>query len=83
MSTVDKVLAFVAGLLAELGWEPEEGLHAELSLLKSGVCDSYSILTLAVWIEEEIGREIELSELNFEELWDTPALIAGFIEKNR
>ena len=63
--------------------EPSEGVHADLSLLESGLLDSQSTLLLAVWIEAQIGRDIDLDDLDLATVWDTPALIAGFIERAR
>ena len=83
MSVTEKVLAFVKEIVEEIDEDSEVSVHSELSLLKSGLFDSNSVLTLAVWIEEETGRDIELSELDLPELWDTPALIVAFIENNR
>lgn len=83
MNTEEKVLETVAEILREIEKEPDGGLRRDTSLLDSGLLDSHSILTLALWIEEQIGSEIDLSELDLVELWDTPARIAGFIERSR
>lgn len=83
MSIEEQVLGVVGEILREIEKQPADGLHRDLSLLDSGLFDSHSVLTLALWIEEQIGREIELSELDLVDVWDTPARIVDFIERNR
>jgi acyl carrier protein len=82
-ATETKVLAYLDELFRELERTAPEGIDRNASLLKSGLLDSHSTLLLAIWIEDEIGRELELSELDLAEAWDTPALIADFIDRSR
>lgn len=44
--------------------------------------DSNSTLSLALWIEEQAGSEVDLSEVDFIEAWDTPQQIVAFIEEH-
>lgn len=83
MSTEERVLAFVAAMLRDVERTPADGVHRELSLLASGLLDSHGTLELAAWIEEEIGGEVDLTTLDLAAAWDTPALIAAFIERQR
>jgi acyl carrier protein len=79
------VIAFVRNVLREIEKEDAvpEGVGPQTSLLRSGLLDSHSTLWLASWIEEQIGREIDLGDLELGELWDTPAMIADYIERSR
>ena len=80
MSIQDRLVAFVVQKLHDAEKELPGELGADTSLIKSGLVDSLTLLHLAAWIEEEMRDEIDLSEVDFQEEWDTVALITRFIE---
>ena len=73
-------MIFVHGLLEAAGNNVTE-LDGNTSLLASDLLDSNSVLELAVWIEEEVGSDLDLQSINFAEEWDTIDAILDFIER--
>ena len=58
-------------------------LKDDTSLIKSGLFDSLALFNLAAWIEQEIGRHVDLTTFDLPKEWDTIADIINFIEKHR
>ncbi|NEP08980.1 MAG: acyl carrier protein [Symploca sp. SIO2C1] len=79
MSLDERLVAF----LEELDWEENCELKADTSLIKSGLLDSLNLFKLAAWIQEEISSQIDLTEFNLVEEWDTITDILKFIEKHQ
>jgi acyl carrier protein len=50
------------------------------SLIRSGLVDSTRLLELALFVEQEIGRPLDLSTVDLEREWDTVGAILRFIE---
>ena len=75
----ERLLAF----LEELDLEERCEFREDTSLIKSGVLDSLNLFKLATWIEAEIDHQIDLTEFNLLEEWDTIADILKFIEEHR
>lgn len=78
-SLYERLIAFLEGLDVELKVE----LTEETSLITSGLFDSMALFQLAIWIEQELGVPLDLTELNLVEEWNTIADILNFIEKHR
>ena len=53
------------------------------SLIRSGLVDSLGLLTIAVFIEREIGRAVDITSFDLVRRWDTIADILSFIEQLR
>ena len=53
-----------------------------VSLVRSGLVDSLGLLTIATFVEEEIGRPVDGIEFDPEREWDTIAAILKFIQAN-
>ena len=79
MSLQERLVAF----LEELDLEESCEFKEDTSLIKSGVLDSLNLFKLATWIEAEIDNQIDLTEFNLLEEWDTIADILNFIELHR
>ena len=53
------------------------------SLIRSGLVDSMRLLEVALFIEREIGRRVDLSSIDPERDWDTMGAILQFIDEVR
>jgi acyl carrier protein len=66
-----------------LGLTLDEEPNAETLLVGSGLLDSLGLLQLATWIQEEIGRPIELEMFDLYEEWRTVGSVLDFIRTHR
>jgi acyl carrier protein len=57
-------------------------LTAEQPLLSSGIVDSFSLVDLAMYVEDTFGVHLDDSELN-KETFDTLGQLAALIEARR
>ena len=55
----------------------------DVSLIESGALDSLGLFRLSEWIEERIGRPVNLATFELATEWDTPARIVRFIDTTR
>jgi acyl carrier protein len=53
------------------------------SLIRSGLIDSQGLLNMALFVEREIGRPMDLTAIDLVSEWDTIADIIRFIEARR
>ena len=83
MASRERLQSFIQELLELAGNGSVSELEPGTSLLVSGLLDSNSVLELAVWIEEEVGHELDLEGIGFREEWDSIDAILAFIERNR
>lgn len=58
-------------------------LRDDTSLIKSGKLDSLSLFNMALFIEHEVGRKIDITRYDLAKEWDTLADIVNFIVKLR
>lgn len=70
---------FLASLDLELPSPPSP----ETPLLASGVLDSLALFRLALWIEEETGRELRPGEFDMREEWESVGSLLAFLERHR
>lgn len=79
MATVGRVLARLR--------QTETGSTAPLepgtALISSGRLDSLALFELSLWIEAELGAPIDFTVLDIAMAWETPALIADFIDAHK
>lgn len=73
----------IESLLYAAGVRIEGGLQNSSSLIRSGLLDSLALLNLALWIQEEVGPEIDLTAFDLAKEWDTLSDIEEFIERHR
>lgn len=64
--------------------QPSKSIHPDEALLSSGLIDSFSLVDLAMIVEDAFGVRIDDTELNAQ-TFDTLEQLAGLIEarKNR
>ena len=53
------------------------------SLIQAGLVDSHGLVEIALFIEREIGRQLDFSRVNLEQEWDSIDSILQFIEKQQ
>jgi acyl carrier protein len=69
-------------LLNTLLRDPSYPLGNDEPLLSSGMVDSFSLVDLALWVEDQFGVHIDNSELNADN-FDTLAELASYIEQHQ
>jgi len=65
--------------LADTGRVTQAALDANSPLITSGLIDSVTLFELAMWIEEEVGRPLDLTAIGLPGDWDTVDRIIAFI----
>lgn len=78
MSLHDRLVTFIKELNLELNGE----LKDDTSLIKSGLFDSLALFNLAVWVEQEINLNLDLTAFDLVKEWDTIADVLNFIERH-
>ena len=79
MSLQDRLVSFIK----ELGLELDGDVTRSTQLFKSGLLDSLSLFNLAEWIEQEINKPVDLTEINILEEWETIGDVLDFIDDHR
>lgn len=79
MTTAERLMDFLQGLNIDLNG----GLSLGTRLFETGALDSLSLFNLAQWIEDEVGRGLDLTAFNILEEWATPAKILKFLEEKQ
>ena len=79
MSLRDRLVAFIKGQDLDPGFQFKE----DTSLIQSGVLDSLALFNLALWIEQQIDPQVDLTAFDLAKQWDTMADILRFIERHR
>jgi len=69
--------------LIDSGRVSQGDLDANLPLITSELIDSVTLFELAMWVEEEIGRPLDLTQLALPDGWDTVDRIIAFIEQEQ
>jgi acyl carrier protein len=62
--------------------QPKRVLRADEALISSGLIDSFSLVDLALYVEDQFGVRIDDSELNAA-TFDTLAQLADLIEQRK
>ena len=83
MTLREKLVSHVREQLERSGKELEQALSEDTSLVRSGLLESMVLLELATWIEEEIGKPLDLRGVDIRTEWDTFEGIERFIERSR
>lgn len=76
LTALDK---YIAGSILK---QPGKALDPQAKLISSGLIDSFSLVDLAMFIEERFGARIADTELNAQ-TFDTLAQLAELVEKRR
>jgi len=74
--TIQKVGAYIA---SEVLKQPNRVIKADQALISSGLIDSFSLVDLALFVEDNFNVHIDDSELN-KETFDTLDQLADLIE---
>jgi acyl carrier protein len=69
--------------LIDSGRVTQGDLDANSPLITSELIDSVTLFELALWIEEEIGRPLDLTQLALPSGWDTVDRIIAFVEQTQ
>ena len=77
MSVRDRLNTF----LRESHWKDLQSLNPDQSLIGSGLIDSLAFFNLVLWVEQEIGTHIDLTQVDVRSELDTLDKIVSFIEK--
>jgi acyl carrier protein len=62
--------------------EVDGDLDDDTPLITSGLVESTTLLEVALWIEDHIGREIDLSAFNLATEWDSMRTILDFVDRH-
>ncbi len=83
MNRRDRLVAFLEATLEEAEKSVEGGITDETSLIQSGLLDSLGILSLATWVDEELGGALlDLESFDFATEWDSvPAILRSMEER--
>ena len=64
-------------------WKNLHDLRPDQSLIGSGLIDSLAFFNLVLWIEQEIGSHIDLTNVDVRNELDTLDKIVAFVEKHQ
>jgi len=78
----DVIKQLAARIVAEVLHQPNRVLAPDQPLLSSGIVDSFSLVDLAMYVEDTFGVHLDDSELN-KETFDTLAQLAVLIESRQ
>ena len=75
----DELLAAVAD------WDQNggAGLREDTPLISSGRLDSFNLLRLVLWVEEELGQPLDATRIDLAADWDTVDQIVAFVARHR
>lgn len=51
-------------------------------LITSGVVESATLVSVAMWVEDRIGREMDLGAFDLVTEWDSMGAIVDFVERH-
>ncbi|HQA68729.1 MAG TPA: acyl carrier protein [Aggregatilineales bacterium] len=62
--------------------DPSYPLGDDEPLISSGLVDSFSLVDIALWVEQQFGVHLDNSELNADN-FDTVAELAAYVEQRQ
>lgn len=77
--TISSLATFIASKILK---QPKRAITAEESLISSGLIDSFSLMDLALYVEDTFGVRIEDTELNAD-TFDNLTQLAALIESRK
>ena len=60
----------------------DRNLSEGASLIASGLLESTTLVTVALWVEERIGRAMDLGAFDLVAEWDSMHAIVDFVERH-
>ncbi|MBI3165843.1 MAG: acyl carrier protein [Chloroflexi bacterium] len=76
---ISKIAIFIA---ADILKQPKRAIAADEKLISSGLVDSFSLMDLSLFVEENFGVRIEDTELNAD-TFDTLEQLAALIQSRK
>ncbi len=76
----DALRGRLADFLLATGRVSQVDLGADTPLITSGLINSVALFNLALWIEEVVGKPVDVAEIALPGEWDTMQRILTFIE---
>jgi len=77
--TISSLAVFIASKILK---QPNRAITADESLISSGLIDSFSLMDLALYVEDTFGVRIEDTELNAD-TFDNLTQLAALIESRK
>jgi len=77
--TIPSLATFIASKILK---QPNRAITADESLISSGLIDSFSLMDLALYVEDTFGVRIEDTELNVD-TFDNLTQLASLIESRK
>ena len=59
----------------------DRSLSESASLIASGLLESTTLVSVALWVEDRIGQEMDLGAFDLVAEWDTMEAIVDFVER--
>ena len=78
----EQLVKLVEELLEEAERVVDGPLEGDTSLIESELLDSISLLQVADWVDEQLSGQLDLTNTNIAEEWDTIEQILRFIERS-
>ena len=78
MSIRDDLIALVGSWDLNL----PETWDGDTSLVRSGILDSLVLYQLILWVEQRVGRPVDLTQFDLASELDTISSITRFVERN-
>jgi len=77
--TIPSLATFIASKILK---QPNRAITADESLISSGLIDSFSLMNLALYVEDTFGVRVEDTELNAD-TFDNLTQLAALIESRK
>jgi len=74
--------AELRALLAEYAVEAGQDLDDDTPLISSGILESTTLLHVALWVQEHLGAEVELSAFDLAAEWESIGAILDFVARH-
>jgi acyl carrier protein len=62
---------------------PGDPVTDDTPLISSGRLDSFNLVRLLQWVEDEIGRPVDATQIDLVAEWDTVERIVTFVERHK
>lgn len=74
--------AQLRALIAEAAPEVDGALADHDPLITSGLVESSTLVAIAIWVEEQVGAELDLAAFDLAADWDSVDAILAFVERH-
>jgi acyl carrier protein len=73
----------ITRIIEDCGAELPRDFDDHTSLIRSGLLDSTALFQLVLWVEEQVGPDLDLAAFDLAAEWDTVAKLLAFTERHR